>query len=231
MLTILGLDEAGRGSCIGPLVMYGVVIRPDQSDYLISQKIADSKKYSSREARETAASKIKHLCSYAYRTASPSEIDKYVDKKGLNVLERKMAEEIIHEVISGLEIPIAQVVLDGYDMFNPLTEKLAAVHKWTIFHAQDKAESKSLAVAAASVCAKAHRDKLTKAIMGDYFEEGAGYPNLGTEQWIRDLFDIGCLETNVEGNLIHASSMGCYVRQSWSWWKKLKKQLKEEGVL
>lgn len=217
MIT-LGIDEAGRGAVVGPLVMYGVATRSSDEDYLARSHIRDSKSYSNTAERTVAATAIKEMCCYHPCVAEASQVDEYVALRKLNVLERMMAENIVLAVADRL--PLDRVVLDGHNLFDLLKDRLEQtwpklLHKPEII-VTDKAEKHYIACAAASVCAKDHRDSRVHHIMGRHFEGGSGYPNAKTEEWINELVDIGGSEDYNE-NFMMFDEVAHNIRKSWKW--------------
>ena len=59
-ILIAGIDEAGRGSAIGPLVMAAVLVDKTQEEQLIELQVRDSKELSKKE-RERLAKEIKKM--------------------------------------------------------------------------------------------------------------------------------------------------------------------------
>jgi ribonuclease HII len=223
MSTFLGIDEAGRGAVIGPLVMCGVVTSASARALLIQQGVVDSKLFKRRyndpvAKRAELASTIRHMCTYALEVADSEKVDRYVERGLLNQLEREMAETIIARLL-WMSCQPHYIVLDGENIFTPLLERLKEKEPSCKIFATDKAESQYTSVAAASIVAKDHRDKLTQEIMGHFFYKGAGYPNPGTEAFIRHLWPPESYQWKAAQPEI---------RYSWSWYKKLEKKLQEE---
>ena len=103
-----------------------------------------------------------------------AEIDQFVARGGLNQLERDRARLLVSRAPS-----CSRIIADGHTLFSPLTSEFAHLE------ARDRAESACLAVAAASVCAKALRDELFEEIATRYRPEfgvlrGGGYVNPAT---------------------------------------------------
>ena len=102
-MNILGIDEAGRGCALGSLVMYGVLVRPEEENYLSKIGVTDSKQFNNQGAelaRASIARDIKQLCLWNSRISNSKKIDEYVKAGGLNVLERMMAENIIFQIMT-----------------------------------------------------------------------------------------------------------------------------------
>ena len=64
-MDILGIDEAGRGSVLGPLVIAGVVIDNRKESILENMGVKDSKRLTP-ERRKVLARKLKKMFEYAF---------------------------------------------------------------------------------------------------------------------------------------------------------------------
>jgi ribonuclease HII len=180
----LGIDEAGRGPAIGPMVMAAVVLDSTAARRLTRAGLRDSKSYGAGEdarARRTElAERVRtEACFVKVEVVTVEEIDRRVACKELNVLEREVALRMI-EAAPAFDRAIA----DGRRMFAPLAARVPG------FESHDEAESKHACVAAASVVAKALRDELFEQIRARYLGEfgditGGGYVNDGTRRFLR----------------------------------------------
>ncbi len=179
---ILGLDEAGRGPVLGPLVLCGVWLRDDGD--VGDLDLRDSKAYGSgptaRARRRELAREIRRRAACVrLRVAEAAEVDRRVAQGQLNQLERELAQQLID---SG---PAADLILaDGARLFGPLRPRYPALR------AEDRADRHHLAVAAASVVAKDRRDARFARLVAPYEPElgpvrGGGYANRGTEAFLR----------------------------------------------
>jgi len=99
MLTI-GIDDAGRGPIIGPLVLAGVLIDENAETLLKSLKVRDSKQYLHNSFRIEIAKTIKQVSSgYKVVKTSPAQIDESLSKKiNLNTIEAMKTAEIINDL-------------------------------------------------------------------------------------------------------------------------------------
>jgi len=176
---VLGIDEAGRGPGIGPMVLAAVALDQATAEMLVGAGIKDSKAFGSgvaaRRARSRLAALVQRLAAWsAVEVCDVAEIDAFVARGGLNQLERERARSLIRRG------PIsARVVADGRTLFGPLRAEFPQLE------AMDRAEDAHPAVAAASICAKALRDELFAAIAARYQAEfgvlrGGGYVNPAT---------------------------------------------------
>ncbi len=170
-MLVCGVDDAGRGSVLGPLVIAGIVIKRTKINQLKKQGIRDSKKLTPL-ARERLYKKIINIVDDYYVTRiSPKIIDKSVFNHSLNHLEaRYMAK-----VISKLSPSIAFV--DSCDVnprrFGKEISKLTFRSKIKSYH---HADSKFVVVSAASILAKVSRDRAIIKLKKKY-NIGSGYPS------------------------------------------------------
>lgn len=181
---VLGLDEAGRGAALGPLVVAGVALDPLKAGALTRLGVRDSKRFGAGDAarthRKALAWHIERLAEcIVVRVLDAGEVDRYAEVGDLNVLERRAADEILGEAGT-----VHRVVADGRRLFEALQPR------YPHLEAVDDGESQHVAVAAASVIAKDHRDALLDSLMEPYEAEygevqGGGYVNAATERFLR----------------------------------------------
>ena len=181
---VLGIDEAGRGAALGPMVVAGVVLDPLKAGALTRLGVRDSKHFGAGDAarthRRALTSHIERLAErIVVRVQDAAEVDRYTEAGDLNVLERRAADEILKE--TG---PVHRAVADGRRLFGALRQL------YPYLEAVDDGESQHVAVAAASVIAKDRRDALFASIAATYAAEygelrGGGYVNLATEDFLR----------------------------------------------
>jgi ribonuclease HII len=180
----LGIDEAGRGPVLGPLVMAGVCVRTRAAASLSRAGVLDSKAFGAgpeaHERRSELARRVRELAtSIAVSVIDVGTIDRRVRLHELNVLEREHAADIIAR-----SAPAKRIICDGARMFRPL-----ATH-FPHLEARNRAEEHHVAVAAASIIAKVRRDELFLCIARRYEAEfgpigGGGYENVRTHQFLR----------------------------------------------
>ncbi|MCG8339240.1 MAG: hypothetical protein MJE63_32435 [Proteobacteria bacterium] len=176
----LGIDEAGRGPVLGPMIMAGVVVPANDEQILHEWGVADSKTFGSskkaRGKREKLAKKIKDRFPHQVTIIPSDTIDHYVRNSSLNRLEQETALNIISSLKSD------RVVLDGKNLFAPIeNDKIKAYNK---------ADKDYISVAAASILAKAERDRqifeLCKPFIDEYGEiGGGGYANKKTLEFVK----------------------------------------------
>jgi ribonuclease HII len=192
-VTTLGIDEAGRGPILGPLVMAAVVVRTAAARALTRAGVTDSKAFGAGDEaharRLELAARVRELADHVgVRVITVDEIDRRVHLGQLNHLEREHALALITQAP-----PVKRIVCDGARMFAPLS----AVHPH--LEAHDRGESVHVAVAAASIVAKAERDEQFRAIAARYAPQfgpiaGGGYDNAATRRFLEAFVSThGCL--------------------------------------
>ena len=180
----LGIDEAGRGPAIGPMVMGAVALDSKAASALTRAGLRDSKAFGAGDdahaIRSELAARIRKCASFVHTIVVPHHtIDDRVSRNELNVLERELATELI-----GHAPPVDKIIADGKRMFSALAQR------YPHFESRDRAEEHHASVAAASVVAKVLRDELFHAIKSRYEAEvgpiaGGGYSNAATRRWVR----------------------------------------------
>lgn len=176
---IAGIDDAGRGPVIGPLVIAGVLMREEDIPRLSMIGARDSKALSP-ERRRKLAEEIKQMATdWDYIVIPPSKIDEAVYTKrrtGRGVLNQLEAHAMA-QIILKLKPHIAYV--DASDIneerFRRFIEEKIPI-KLTII-SRHKADRKYLIVSAASILAKVIRDDIIERLKRRYGDFGSGYPS------------------------------------------------------
>jgi ribonuclease HII len=163
---IAGIDEAGKGCVIGPLVIAGVAC--DCEDYLRSIGVRDSKKLS-KKRREELAEKIREVAKVEVLKISAEDLNKLMEKKTLNEVLRDGYEEIIKRLKPSVAF------IDSPDV-NP--ERLASYLRSSTgieIVAAHKADGKYPIVSSASIIAKVERDWEIEKLKQKFGDFGSGY--------------------------------------------------------
>ena len=205
-MHILGIDEAGRGPVIGPMVMAGVVIKPSDEDKLLELGVKDSKMLTPRK-REELFLYIKSHYPYRYVVIPPSEIDTHVnsDDSNLNLLEALHTAGIINHFAKKIDRAIIDCPSNNIEAYKRIIEKkLIKRIELIVEHGADK---KYIVVSAASIIAKVIRDNLIEDLKNRIgIDFGSGYPSdPATREFLEKYFD-----------------KYDFFRKSWSSWNKLK---------
>ncbi|HEX9262490.1 MAG TPA: ribonuclease HII [Candidatus Bathyarchaeia archaeon] len=174
-MLIAGIDEAGRGCVIGPLVIAGVLAREEILPTLKRLGVKDSKLLSSAK-RESLAAEVRRLTEkQEIFKLSPEEIDRAVESgRKLHKLNRLEAINMAR-IIDALNPEEAYV--DAADVLEErfkhhIQERLNVKAKIMAKHKADKLYP---IVSAASIIAKVERDREIAQLMTQYGDFGSGY--------------------------------------------------------
>jgi len=176
MVKVLGVDEAGRGPVIGPLVIAGVIMDEKDLPKLEKLKVKDSKLLTPKQ-RETLAKKLRKF-KHEIIIIPPDEIDHAVkgnDGLNLNWLEARKTVEIINELK-----PDKAIIDSPSPNIKAYTSYLRDYlhHKKVELICRHKADVKYPIVAAASIIAKSTREEEVKKIEKMVGQSiGSGYPS------------------------------------------------------
>jgi len=176
-MLVGGIDEAGRGPVVGPMVIAGVVFSDSDIDQLINLGVRDSKKLSPKVRSKLLPEILSRAREVVVEYVPPSLIDKYVLNKirgGLNQLE----VEVIASIIVRLSAP--KIIIDVPDVKPERFKKrlLERIEKRKLLLIVDHhADEKFPTVAAASIVAKVFRDEMIRRLHGFYGDFGSGYPS------------------------------------------------------
>lgn len=196
-MKLLGIDEAGRGSVLGPLVVCGVALDAERIKYLERLGLKDSKKISPKR-RIALSRKIDRIadCHTVHITAK--DIDMLRSREvNLNEIEKIAMNRIISK------FGPSTCFIDSMDVKpERLTRELETIHPEVKVIAEHKADDRYPIVSAASIIAKVERDRAIQHIRKKYKNIGSGYPS--------DPKTINFLKTLPPGELPD------FIRRSWA---------------
>jgi ribonuclease HII len=185
-MRVAGVDEAGRGCFIGPLVVAGASFEEDAIPKLVELGVKDSKKLTAAK-RESLVPKIEALAAgIRYFELQPRSIDAVVTRavklKKLNYLEAAAMASVIRELAPDAAYVDASDVDDG--RYGETILRLLRVKPKMV--CEHKADFNYPVVSAASVLAKVRRDALIAALREEYGDFNSGYPSDGQAvAWLR----------------------------------------------
>jgi ribonuclease HII len=191
---ICGLDEAGRGPVIGPLVISGVNFKNDIE--LIDNNVCDSKKISPKK-REILSRRIEEIAvKYETIIISASEIDKMLKVMTLNEIEVNIFGKIINILkpdFCYVDAADVNEIRFGENIQKRLSFKTEIISK-------HKADYIYPIVGAASILAKTKRDKEIALIEQELRKKlniplGSGYPadpytQLFLRKWLKKFGEL-----------------------------------------
>jgi ribonuclease HII len=224
-MMITGIDEAGRGALVGPMVIAGITIDSRVVKKLAKIGVKDSKMLSPKRREQLAvdileAAKSKGVSGSVVIPIPSCKIDSYRKKKvNLNTIEIRTMAEII-DIIGGDKIYIDALTSRPDRFKQRLMDNLQTKRPEKDIIAENEADKKYTVVSAASIIAKVERDRAIEDIKRKVgYDFGVGYPHDGRTVEF------------VEGLIKSRKQLPSYVRKSWSttqllqeknWQRKLK---------
>lgn len=190
---IVGLDEAGRGPVLGPLVMVALAIKEEDQKKLEWMGVKDSKQLSS-EAREELFERIREVVhDFRIEVIEPDAIDLSLQSThtNLNWLEAETSARMVSELdpdVIILDCPSPNIAAYREFVLERLSE---AVRKKATVLAEHKADVNHIIVSAASVIAKVIRDRQINHIINKIgIDCGSGYmSDPKTQQFLEKYYD------------------------------------------
>lgn len=216
---IAGVDDAGRGSILGPLVIAGVCVSEDKLEQLIKIGVRDSKLLSPYKRVDLYHQIMNIADSVSVLKLKPEQIDDYVLKgkkyKKLNYLEAvsmaKVVESLDAEIVyvDASDVDVERFKKDILEALKRKVEIISVHHADRIYHI----------VSAASIVAKVSRDQELSDLSKKFGNIGSGYPAdertiKFLRQWLKKYGD-----------------MPPFARRSWKTVKKLLNSKLDETLI
>lgn len=211
-MLIAGIDEAGRGCVIGPLVIAGCLIKKDKTSKLLKIGVKDSKKLSAKKREDIILKIYDVIEKYEIIKLSPDKIDEVVKSNmkyhKLNRLEAKAMAHILDKLKPDIAyIDAADVSENRFKQH--INENLSIKSRIIAKH---RADTLFPVVSAASIIAKVNRDKEINELKKEYGDFGSGY--------LSDEKTINFLKMWIKQNDDYPSC----VRKSWKPAKRIKNE-------
>lgn len=218
---ILGIDDAGRGPVIGPMILAGCLLDEESQKELKKLGVKDSKELTAKR-REFLVDKIKERAeTFEIEIIYPVEIDgKNADGIMLNEVEAFACANIINKINKGftkikvvLDCPSVSLAKWG-DFLKTKIENLSNLE----IVCEHKADKNHVAVSAASILAKHTREKEMEKLRKKYGPEiGSGYCSDPLTQKF------------LEKNLQKYDGDGIF-RKTWDTYKKAKEAIGQKKL-
>jgi len=160
--VVVGIDEVGKGSWAGPLVVCAAVVRADID---VADLVARDSKTLSEKKRESIFDTVAAQCAHwSLGVVDAGECDRF----GMSNAQRLATKR----AIVGLGVDVDAAIADGkWDFVSPLVPRVVM---------RVKADALSASVAAASVLAKVSRDRMMREFAESLphwnFAGSKGYP-------------------------------------------------------
>ena len=170
-MQICGIDDAGRGSMLGPLVIAGISLDKKKLRKLSQLGVKDSKKLSPKKREELYKKIILLVDEYYVSRISPKSIDTSVARHGLNKLEAKHMAKVVTKLDAETSF------VDSCDV-NPkrFGKEISILSKNKKIKSYHHADSRFVVVSAASILAKVSRDRSIARLRKGH-DLGSGYPS------------------------------------------------------
>lgn len=196
-MLICGVDEAGRGSMLGPLVVAAIAIEKSKIVKLEEIGVKDSKKLSAKAREKLYRQIIKIVDDYQISKATPKQIDLAVNQHKLNVLESIHMAKVIKKLqpsVSYVDSCDVNATRFGKELAKMCQSKIKSYHH---------ADARFVVVSAASILAKVTRDRAIASLAKKH-PVGSGYPSDSkTVSFVRGWF-------------LQNGKMPEFVRKSWA---------------
>ena len=204
-MDVMGVDEAGRGSVLGPLVVAGVVIPEKMNKVLERMGVKDSKRLTPGR-RHILSRKLKKMFTYKLVVITAQEIDEMrAEGINLNEIEKSAMASIISE------LDAEKTIVDAVDIKAERFQNNLCELTGKDVIAEHKADDNYIQVSAASIIAKFARDEYILELNNEYRSMGgigSGYPSDPTTKHFLSKFSY--------------DEMPYFVRKSWATVAKLK---------
>lgn len=174
MTHLLGIDEAGRGPVIGPLVIAGVILSKEDIDYLVKEGLTDSKLLTKKK-RESLFNEITtRAIDQKIEIIKAKDID-LKQKQGINL--NQITTAIIISIIHSIKHH-SDVYVDACDVNAKRFQRILEENCNAKIIAEHGADLKYPIVSAASILAKVIRDQIIEQYHLEFGTDfGSGYPN------------------------------------------------------
>ncbi len=196
-MLVCGVDDAGRGSVIGPLVIAGISIEKNKMKQLSEIGVKDSKQLSPRMRQQLYKKILSIVDDYYVVKIPPKLIDQSVATNDLNQLEARYMAKVIAKLQPNLSyVDSCDVIPKRFGM------KISQMAQSGKIHSSHHADRKYPVVSAASIIAKVNRDREVEKLRKTH-NVGSGYPSDSkTMNFIKD-----CIAQD--------NSVPKFVRKSW----------------
>jgi len=219
---VSGIDEAGRGPLIGPLVIAVAAMPEGKEAELRALGVKDSKLLTEKQ-REDILKELIKIIHYELIMIQPNEIDEALasPNTNLNWLEADHGAALLNKLHVKLEDNISRCIIDcpstnikAYTAY--VQEKVD--DKDIILQVEHKADLNHLIVGAASIIAKVTREKELEKLKKKYnIEFGSGYPSdPNTKKFIEDNWNN--------------PKISPIIRKSWATYKTIVAKHSQKGL-
>lgn len=213
-MLIIGIDDAGRGPILGPMILAGVLVTTEQDKVLKEKGAVDSKIISHKVRMSVSKDILSNSIDNHVEVTYPNEIDSSINRGvNLNTLEAMKAASIINKLNNKkdkIKVVVDCPSVNTKAWKSKLIEFIDNSDNLDIY-CEHKADANYPSVSAASILAKVRREEEMDKIKKDYSkygDVGSGYPS--------DPYTKEFLKQHGK----ELSNSGIF-RKSWATWKNL----------
>ncbi len=217
-MKIIGIDDAGRGPVLGPMLLTGVLIDNEEEQDKIREMGAKDSKLLNPKKRKRIAEQIKQKYKYSYQLSTPKEIDDFPNLNNLEAIEtgiiiNTLMKDIDEKVKVIVDCPSVNIKAWEDYLFDTLVKKdqieLVCEHK---------ADFKYPVVSAASILSKEKREDEVKRLKEELgIDFGSGYPaDQKTKDFLVKTFGEKKYDT--------------LIRKSWSTYKRIADRMDQKKL-
>ncbi|MEI6092230.1 MAG: ribonuclease HII [bacterium] len=201
----MGIDEAGRGPVLGPMVVAGVAFDRASDDFFKAYGVKDSKQLSTKKRTEIFSLIEEEASWYKIAVIWPETVDHFVASNGLNNLECDVMAELIDSI--GVK---TCVYVDSPLKPEVFTRMLYSRSKiQSQINCCFKADTIYPVVSCASILAKVTRDRIIEELKSEFGDFGSGYP----------------ADEKTRNFLYNMKEAPFFVRKSWKTFKESQESL------
>ena len=188
-MWVVGVDEAGRGSLIGELMVAAFAIDEVKEPELVRAGVKDSKQLT-RGQRERLYWQLVRMGVFSVLPISPGEID----SENVNRLEERRLWDLLKILFRRVGGPseVRAIYIDRFGELKEIPARLRGVGYRGDLVVEPKADSTYPVVSAASIIAKVVRDWRLDVLKSMYGVRGSGYPaDPETRTWVMEVIRSG----------------------------------------
>jgi len=218
MEMICGIDEAGRGPVIGPMVVAAIWMEDKEEEKLVELGIRDSKKVARRK-REKLADYLKKKFYHEIKVVKPEDIDALRAAMSMNELEAYIFANLANKKFAS--IYYIDAASANEKRFEEMFKKNLKFDSLVV--CEHEADLNYPVVSAASIIAKVERDRQIKGISKMLESKldmplGSGYPS--------DKRTINFIKAWIK----KYNELPPYTRHSWDTMRKIKNEMTQSKL-
>lgn len=211
-----GIDEAGRGPMLGPMVICGLRFDTDSSEFFSSLGIKDSKLLTPKKREGVFEAILEESAGCAIREISAQTIDTERARGiSLNEIELEAFVDITRELLASVVyVDAADVKAERFG--SQIAERSGLLPQGLKVVSEHRADLTYPIVSAASIIAKVTRDRNIERLHEVHGDFGSGYPSDSkTVQFMKQI-------------VIEGGEMPSFVRRSWESVRRLIEEYQTE---